>query len=266
MADFIQQAQAVEKTPGRGEFISPETNAQVAEQAAMGATGQPPAPQGMPAGAGMGAVQENPITAPEEAASPEEQQQYTDLFNRVMAMVNDTREANGEKSVAQSVVELLGTKDKPAHQAIGTTAGMVMTHMVTLAKRNGQEYAGPVIQEVGMDLVLELIDIAKGSGAINNIPEEDSEPFVKLVELSVLEAAKFYGEHQLRTGQADQQGHMREIEEQMQREADAGELDDWGMEELDPAMRERIAGSLRPAQVQGGAPPQGGQQMPQGGM
>lgn len=272
MADFIQQAAATDKTPGRMEFISPETQNQVADQAAQaGSATAPPPPQGAPVGAGMGVVQENPLTAPEEEASPEEQKQYDDLFNRVMAMVNDTRESNGEPSVAQSVVELLGTKDKAAHEAVGTTAGMVMIHMVTLAKRNGVEYDPRVVQEVGMDLVIELLDIARGSGAIKNLPEEDSEPFQKLVELSVLEGAKMYGENMLRTGQAPRQQAMKEIEGQMQREADAGELDDWGMEELDPAMRDRIAQSLTPANQggapqQGGMPPQGGQQMPQGGM
>lgn len=277
MADFIQQAAATDQTPARTEFVSPETMNQVADQAAAAAPTAPPPPQGMPVGAGMGAVQENPLTAPEEQASPEEQQQYEDLFGRVMAMVNDTRESNGQPSVAQSVVELLGTKDKPAHEAVGTTAGLVMVQMTDMAKRNGKEYDPRIVQEVGMDLVIELLDIARGSGAINNLPEEDSEPFQKLVELSVLEGAKVYGEWQLRTGQAPRQQAMKEIEGQMQREADAGELDDWGMEELDPKMRQRIAQGLGPAQ-QGGAPPQGGMpqqgggmppqggQMPQGGM
>lgn len=255
MADFIQQAQQVDTTPGRTEFISPETQNQAADQVAQSAQTGPPPPQSMPMGAGMGAVQENPLTAPEEQASPEEQKQYQDLFNRVMAMVNDTREANGQPSVAESIVKLLGTKDKPAHQAVGTTAGMVMLQMIDMAKRNGVEYDPRVVQEVGMDLVIELLDIAKGSGAIKNLPDEDSEEFQKLVELSVLEGAKIYGEWQLRTGQAPRQQAMKEIEGQMQREADSGELDDWGMEELDPAMRDRIAQSLGPAQ---GGQPQGG--------
>jgi hypothetical protein len=210
----------------------------------------------------MGATQEDPFNAPDEDASPEEQEQYQDLFQRVMSAVNDTRDnPNGGPSPADAVIKMMSVKGTEAHIAIGQTAGMVMSQMVDMAKRNGTEYEGVVVQEVGMDLVVELIDIAQISGAITNIPEDDSEEYGKLLELSVLEAAKVYGEWLLRTGQADRQGHMQDVQEEMQREADSGELDDWGMEELDPALRTRIVQQTRAQQEAPPAVP-----APQGGM
>lgn len=245
MADFIQNAAAQEAEPSRSEFLSPAQQAQAGDAAGQSAAPPIPQPQGMPQGAGMGATQEDPFNAPEEAASEDEQAQYDDLFNRAMAMVNDTRQNGDGPSVADAVIKLMSVKNKEAHVAIGQTAGMVMTYMIDMAKRQKVEYSGPVIQEVGMDLVLELAKIAGFSGAIENMPEEDSPEFEKLMELSALEAAKMFGEWQLQTGQADREGHMKEVQGQMQREADSGQLDDWEMEELDPKMRERVLGAMQ---------------------
>jgi hypothetical protein len=92
--------------------------------------------------------------------------------------------------------------------------------------------------------VVELIDIARVSGAVQNIPEEDSPAYAELLELAALDAAKFYGEWGVQTGQINQQANMKEMEHQMQREADSGELDEWGMEEFDPDMRSALAGQV----------------------
>lgn len=205
----------------------------------------------------MGAVQENPLTAAEEPASEQEQADYEDLWLRLMSAVNDTKESKNGRPLAQAVVEMLGVKGQPAHEAIGRLAGIIMSQMIDLAKRAGREYDGRAIQEAGLDLVTELMDIAKTSGAIENMPEEDSPEWAKLAELSALEASKQYGEWLLRTGQADREGHLREIQGQMQREADSGELDNWGMEQMDPQLRDRIAQQVQ-AQAPQGQPPQGG--------
>ena len=253
MAEFIQQAAAKEaETQGSpSDFLSPRQTAAIGDQGAAAIAPPPQQPPGMPMGAGHGATQENPVTAPEEEATPEEQAQYEDMFKRAMALINDTRSQGDSQSPADALIKLMSEKDKEAHVAIGTAAGMVIQILMDLSKRAGQEYSGPVIQEVAMDCVEELADIAKLSGAIKNMPEEDSPEWAKLMELSALEMSKYVGEWMLRTGQADRQGHMKEIEGQMQREADAGELDDWGMEELDPAIRERVAGAVADGQTGG---------------
>jgi hypothetical protein len=201
----------------------------------------------------MGATQPNPLEATDEQVSPEEQEQYEELFLKVMGAVNDIRPAKTGEAPADAIIKMMSVKGKEAHVAIGQTAGMIMTTMIDMAKRQGREYDGRIVQEVGMDLVVELADIANLSGAIENMPPEDSPEFDKLIELAVLEGTKLFGEHRIRTGQADQQGHMNELQGQMQREADAGELDDWGMEQLDPEMRTKMAQQLQ------------GQQQPQGG-
>ena len=257
-----QQAQTQQQRPVQpgpaapSNFLSTADKSQLADQAAQQAGSVRPPPPG-PRGAGMGATQENPLEAPEEEASPMEQAQYEDLFLRVMAAVNDTRKPPGgqAQSPADATVKLLSSKDRPAHEAIGTAAALIMIQIIDLSKRSNVQYDPRVVQEVGMDLVVELADIADQSGAIRDMPEEDSEEYAKLIELSVLEGAKIYGEWQLRTGQAPRQQAMGEIDEQMQREADAGELDDWQMEELDPQMRQQLMQSLK-----GGGPQQGAQQ------
>lgn len=257
MADFIQQAavkdQAQEGSPT--DFLSPNETAEIGNKAGASVAQQPPPPQGMPVGAGHGATQEDPVSAPEEQATEQEQAEYDDLFQRAMALINDTRAQGEEQSPADALIKLMSQKDKAAHEAIGTAAGMTLQTLMDISKRNGVQYSGPVLQEVAMDCVEELGEIAKLSGAVKDMPEEDSEEWAKLMELSALEMSKYVGEWMLQTGQADQQGHMQELEGQMQREADAGELDDWGMEELDPEMRAQVVGSIQDGQGRGMAAP-----------
>lgn len=234
-----QPQQAVSQSPPV-DFLNPQDQANLAQEAVTSGTPQPQSAG--PVGAGLGAIEEDPLKAPDEDASTEEQEQYQDLFIRTMAAVNDTRSVGGGRSMADAVIRMLSTKDKEAHVAIGTTAGLVMTQMIDNAKRQGVEYPGPVIQEVGMDLIVELIELAGVSGAIKNMPQdEESEEFQALAKMAALEAAKYFGEWQIETGQADQVGHQKEVQDELQREADAGELDDWGMEEMDPAMRSQVA-------------------------
>ena len=252
MPEFIPGQTEAPAGPSASEFVPPAGKTQMAQEA-VGPPMPPEIPQAVPQGAGMGATQEDPINAPDEQSSPEEQEAYEDLFLRVMAAVNDTKTPEGGgKSPADAVIKMMSMKGKEAHVALGTAAGMIMTQMIDMAKRQGKEYPGPIIQEVGMDLIVELADIAKMSGAIENIPEEESPEFEKLMELSALEGSKFYGEHQLRTGQADRQGHMAEVQDQMQREADSGELEDWVMEEPDPQIRDQMAQQLQQQGGQGG--------------
>jgi len=227
-------------------------------QTGMQAQGQPQAPPGAPVGAGMGATQEDPFNAPEEPATDEEEQQFEDLFIRTIAAVNDNRKPpKGRRSLADEVVRQLSQKGKEAYIVIGDTAGLIMTQMVDNAKRQGVQYEGSVVMQAGMGLIGELIKIARMSGAIKNLPEEDSEEEQKLVELAALQGSKYFGEYQLSTGQADQMGHRKELDEQMQREADSGQLDDWGMEQMSPDIRASLMQQI------GGGGGQGPQPSPQ---
>jgi len=261
MAEFINppqgqgQGQQPPAAPGSAsDFLNPMQKAEAAN-AAVPAAPMPQAPPQEPQGAGMGATQPNPVNAPDEEASPEEQKQYEDLFVRVMGAINDNRTGNGaEASPADAVVKLLSVKGKAAHESIGAAAALTMIQVLDIAKRNGVEYDPRIVQEVGMDAVVELTEIADMSGAIKGIPEDESEEYNKLIELAVLEAAKVFGEQQLRTGQAPRQQAMAEIDEQMQREADSGELDDWQMEELDPEMRSQVMQSVQAKTKGQGAP------------
>jgi hypothetical protein len=243
--------------------MSVQDKSGMVNQAATGgeiSTQEPPTPPpSTPMGAGLGAIEDNPAEGPDEPASEEEQAQHDDLFIRVMAAVNDIRKPKGGKeSMADAVIRMLSTKDKEAYLTIGRVAGIIMSQMTDLAKRSKVEYPGEVIRDVGTSLVIELIELAEVSGAIKNIPPEDSEERDKLTEMSALEAAKVYGEWQIHTGQANKAGAQQDMQNQMQREADSGELDDWGMEELDPETQGQLVQRLQgqPQPPQQGQPPQ----------
>jgi len=185
-------------------------------------------------GKGVGAVEQNPLTAEDELASPEEQAEYEDAFRRVMAMIHDTDERGGKKSIADGVIKQISNSQIPSYQAIGKAAGNLMRLFHENAKRQGKEYSGDVLLNVGLDLVTELIDMARELGVVKDLPEEDSPQMEEFQKLASLEAAKLFGDYQLDTGQADIEGEQKGMTDQMEREATSGELDDWNMQEMDP--------------------------------
>ena len=220
------------------QFLDP--NAAPPLDAAPQQAPEPPAPDGMDAirGEGMGNVVPNPLEEPDEPASPEEQAEYKEVFKRVMGMVHDTSENGGKKSIADGIIKTLSNTEIPAHKAIGKTAGNLMRNFHELSKRNKKEWSGDVLREVGMDLVTELMDVAQVTGAQKNLPDEESQEGQDFYQQAVLEAAKVFGDYMLETGQADVQGEQAAYKEQMEREATSGALDDWNMQDMDPAQME----------------------------
>jgi hypothetical protein len=49
----------------------------------------------------------------------------------------------------------------------------------------------------------------------------------------------------IQAGTANQGMHKKELDQEMQREADSGELDNWGMEEFDEETRFAIAQKMK---------------------
>ena len=190
---------------------------------------------------GAGAAMKNPMEGPDEPVTPEEQAEYDDAFKRVMAMVHDTREQGGKKSMADSLIKQMTNTGGPAYESIGKAAGNAMKLFHENAKRQGKEYSGDVLREVGMDLVTELMDVAGELGAVK-VPEDGTPEGDEFYKLAVLEAAKLFGDYYLKTGQADVEGEKQGMQEQMEREGQSGELDDWDMQGMDPnAMKEMMA-------------------------
>ncbi len=187
------------------------------------------------AGAGMGKVDHNPLAEADEDAGPEEQAQYEDVFKRVMAMVHDTREPEGGgKSMADSIIKKISNPEFPSYANIGGTAGELMRLFHNNAKRQGVEFPGDVLMNVGMDLITELMDIARVTGAVKDLPAEESPEEAEFARLATLEASRIFGEYMLETGQADTPQAQEDYQEQMEREATSGALDDWDMKEMDP--------------------------------
>jgi len=189
-------------------------------------------------GEGMGKVMPNPLEEPNEAASPEEQAEYKEVFKRVMGMVHDTKENGGKKAIADGIIKTLSNTEIPAHKVIGQTAGNLMRLFHELSKRNNKEWSGDVLREVGMDLVTELIDVAEITGAQKNIPDQEGQEGEDFYQQAVLEGGKVFGKYMLDTGQADVEGEQKAYKEQMEREATSGALDDWNMQEMNPEQLE----------------------------
>ena len=109
-------------------------------------------------GDGVAAVQPNPITQEPSQAGPEEQGAYEDLLKRAIAMIHDFR---GPDPISDNIIKALSNADRPAYVTIGQQAGNIVKLLYENAKRQGIKYPGDVIKEVGMDVVTELIMLAR---------------------------------------------------------------------------------------------------------
>jgi len=189
-------------------------------------------------GKGIGSFEQNPLEGEPEPVSPEEQKEYDELFPRVMAMIHDTRGGGkaGKKSMADSIIKAISSPGLPAYEAIGKAAGNIMRLTHENAKRQKVEFSGDVLREVGMDVIVELIDIARELNAVEGIPDDESPQMKDFANQCALEATKLYGEYLLSTGQADVEGEKKDYLEQMEREATSGALDDWNMEGMNPEL------------------------------
>ena len=185
-------------------------------------------------GAGVGAVEKNPLTEDEEPASEQEQAAYDEGFKRLMGMIHDTRSIGGKKPMADNIIRALSNSDMPSYAVIGSQAGNLMRLFHENAKRQKVEYPDSVLMELGGVVIQELTDVARETGAIQELPEEDSPEMQDFYQMAMLEGAKHFGEYMKRTGQADQVGAQEVMTEQMEREASSGGLDDWDMQEMDP--------------------------------
>ena len=100
------------------------------------------------------------------------------------------------------------------------------------------EFPGDVLMSVGQDLVVELMDIGRTTGAVKDLPPEESPQEEEFARLATLEASKVFGDYMLNTGQVDSEQAKNDYMEQMEREATSGALDDWDMKEMDPQQLE----------------------------
>jgi len=191
-----------------------------------------PAQMAVPTGVPVGP---KPYETPEEPASEEEQAAYIDLFDRAMAAIHDGRKDQDDKpSMADNIMTALANKAAPLYKNIGMTVGNLLFLLTTNARRQGVEYPEAAVVEVGKDLVVELMDMAQEVGVVDDLPSGGEDEFTddeeQTVLMASLEAAKYYGEQMKNSGMITpevQKAHRGDMEEEMQREADAGELDDW---------------------------------------
>ena len=197
------------------------------------------------------AIAMNPMDAPDEMVSDEEQAQYNDLFNRVMAFVYDDREANGTKAPAEAVIDAINVGNAPIEETLGTTAGNIMVQFHNAAKRQGVEYSGDVLREVGSDLVVELIVIAESAGVLTGegFTDDDDAPFTDqeadLHMKAVLKAVQVFGNYLKSSGQLTPQKQdeaKQELFAQIEREQAAGELDDMPLDQEQEQLMSGVMG------------------------
>jgi len=166
----------------------------------------------------------------ETAVSPEEQEQYEDFVSRALHFINDTRTPAGGKGIkapADAILERMNQRDLTVPEAIGGTCADVAFMIHNNAKRQGVEYEADVLWHGADEIMSQLLDLGRAAGIFPKLPPENSEDEAKLLGAAKAEAAKAFGEKLIATGQNPQAEAQSYMQEQMQREADTGELDEW---------------------------------------
>ncbi len=190
----------------------------------------------------------------ETAVSPEEQEQYEDFVSRAIHFVNDTRvPQKGARSPADAVLERMNQRGLTVPEALGGTTADVVFMIHNNAKRQGVEYEADVLWHGADEIMSQLLDLGRASGVFPKLPPENSEEEQKLLGAAKAEAAKAFGEKLIATGQAPQAEAQAFMQEQMQREADSGELDDW--DPLSSVSPDALTQALKRAQGGGAEAP-----------
>lgn len=154
---------------------------------------------------------------------------HEDLVGRVMMAISDNRVTEGrDSSPADAVLQRINVRGTAAPEAIGGTAAELILGITQNAKRQGVEYPGTALLGAGIETVELLMDVAREAGVFPDMPtEEDGETYDEMALLSTLEAAKYYGERMMATGQVDPAEYHKMLTDMMEDEAIEGELDDW---------------------------------------
>lgn len=126
----------------------------------------------------------------ESQVSPEEQDQYNKVMTIALAMLH-----GDQASHANVVQRLKAAQGGNLAQELGHMAAMILKSAQGNAEQNGVTVASNVLYNAGLEVVAELVDIAKAMGLVKDDKEAE-----QLFKDGCFQAVKFFGEAMQKEG------------------------------------------------------------------
>lgn len=187
-----------------------------------------------------GASAEHPVTgtlATTDASqvSPDEQRMYDDFVTRCMLFMNDPRKPIGKtgkpneeaKSPRDVIIDHLNIAGMKSYDAVGRTAAQICWLIYTNGLRNNVRYPPDVVFHAADEVLWAVYTLGVQAGVIKNPPAPDSKEESELVGRAKFSAAQYFGQNTIDAGLNDQQANREYYMQQMKREADSGQYEQW---------------------------------------
>lgn len=186
---------------------------------------------------GRAPVSDAPIGMNEEQVSPEEQAQYDEFASMAIGMVHDLEKVGPNKAPADLILDFFKPKDLTVPKALGFATAEVCYTVHQYMKRQGNEISPDVIFHAAQEVMANIYEVAAAAGVIptDKLPPDGSPQEEQLLGKALLYATERFAQRLEGSGQLPREDAMSNLNEQIKREAETGELDNWDpRQEVDP--------------------------------
>lgn len=199
-------------TPDQGQFLE-EFNADIPVEGSMGRAPVSGAPVGMD----------------ETQVTPEEQAEYDEFTTMCLGIVHGLNKVGPNRASADIVLDYFKPTGVTVPQALGFATAEVCYTVHQKMKRDGVEIGADVIFHAAAEVMSEIYEFAAAAKVIPvaKLPPAGSPQEEQLLGKALMFAVERFGQRLESTGQLPREEANQHLSEQIRREAEAGELDNY---------------------------------------
>lgn len=177
---------------------------------------------------GRAPVTGEPVGMDDSQVTPEEQAQYDEFTTMALGIVHGLQKVGPNRASADVILDYF----KPSTtvpQALGFATAEVCYTVHQYQKRQGVEISADVIFHSAAEVMSEIYEVAAAARVIPvaKLPPPGSPQEEQLLGKALMYAVERFGQRLEATGQLPREEANQHLSEQIKREAEAGELDDY---------------------------------------
>lgn len=186
---------------------------------------------------GRAPVSDAPIGMDEEQVSPEEQAQYDEFTSMALGLVHDLKKVGPNRAPADIILDFFKPGDMTVPKALGFATAEVCYTVHNFMKRQQVEIAADVIFHAAEEVMTNIYEVAAAARVIptEKLPPDNSPQEEQLLGRALIYAVEQFAQKLQATGQLPREEAAKHLDENIRREAETGELDNWDPRtEVDP--------------------------------
>lgn len=178
---------------------------------------------------GRAPVTGDPMGMDETQVTPEEQAQYDEFTTMALGIVHGLEKVGPNRATADVILDYFKPGGTTVPQALGFATAEVCFTVHQYMKRQSVEISADVIFHSAAEVMSEIYEFAAMAKVIPvaKLPPDGSPQEEQLLGKALMYAVERFGQRLEATGQLPREEASRHLNEQIQREGAAGELDDY---------------------------------------